>query len=212
MERRTFLQTLASGAAATWLSDKAQIAQAATRWFPMQMTPTLAEVKSGFLNPPPAAQPWVYWFVSDGNITKEGITADLEAMHRVGIRGVLYMEVDQNCPPGPVRFMSPEWREMIKFAVTEATRLGMTIDMNDCAGWCASAGPWITPELSMQMVDGDPCEGRRALVGTASPAAYQPGLLSRHCRIGFSHARRSQGSHGRFFPGDNLRPGSCQAC
>jgi hypothetical protein len=118
----------------------------------MQMTPTLAEVKSGFLNPPPAAQPWVYWFVSDGNITKEGITADLEAMHRVGIRGVLYMEVDQNCPPGPVRFMSPEWREMIKFAVTEATRLGMTIDMNDCAGWCASAGPWITPELSMQMV------------------------------------------------------------
>ena len=152
MERRTFLQTLASGAAATWLSDKAQVARAATRWFPMQMTPTLAEVKSGFLSPPPAAQPWVYWFVSDGNITKEGITADLEAMHRVGIRGVLYMEVDQNCPPGPVRFMSPEWREMIKFAVSEATRLGMTIDMNDCAGWCASAGPWITPELSMQMV------------------------------------------------------------
>ena len=48
--------------------------------------------------------------------------------------------------------MSAEWREMIKFAVSEATRLGMTIDMNDLRGWCASAGPWITPELSMQMV------------------------------------------------------------
>ena len=70
----------------------------------------LPELQSGFLSPPPAAQPWVYWFVSNGNITREGITADLEAMHRVGIRGVLYMEVDQYVPPGPVRFMTPEWR------------------------------------------------------------------------------------------------------
>lgn len=112
----------------------------------------LEEMQSGFLDPPPPAQPWVYWFVSNGNITREGITADFEAMHRVGIRGVLYMEVDQYVPPGPVRFMTPEWREMIQHAVKEATRLGMTIDMNNDAGWCGSGGPWITPELSMQMV------------------------------------------------------------
>ncbi len=112
----------------------------------------LPELQSGFLSPPPAAQPWVYWFVSNGNITREGITADLEAMHRVGIRGVLYMEVDQYVPPGPVRFMTPEWREMIQHAVKEATRLGITIDMNNDAGWCGSGGPWITPELSMQMI------------------------------------------------------------
>jgi (4-O-methyl)-D-glucuronate---lignin esterase len=117
-----------------------------------QSGPRLAEIQSGFLNPPPAAHPWVYWFVSNGNITREGITADLEAMHRVGIRGVLYMEVDQYVPPGPVRFLTPEWREMIQHAVKEATRLGITIDMNNDAGWCGSGGPWITPELSMQMV------------------------------------------------------------
>ena len=132
--------------------DGTPIVKAAEILFPTDLAPGHAELRAGFMGPPASAQPWVYWFVSDGNITKEGITADLEAMHRVGIRGVLYMEVDQNCPPGPVRFMSPEWREMIKFAVSEATRLDMTIDMNDCAGWCASAGPWITPELSMQMV------------------------------------------------------------
>lgn len=112
----------------------------------------LTEMQSGFLNPPADAQPWVYWFVSNGNITREGITADLEAMHRVGIRGVLYMEVDQYVPPGPIRFMSPQWRKMIQHAVQEATRLGITIDMNNDAGWCGSGGPWITPELSMQMV------------------------------------------------------------
>jgi hypothetical protein len=105
-----------------------------------------------FLAPPDSAWPWVYWFVSDGNLTREGITADFEAMHRVGIRGALYMEVDQSVPKGPARFLSPLWREMLQHAMKEATRLGITIDMNNDGGWCGSGGPWITPELSMQML------------------------------------------------------------
>ena len=48
-----------------------------------------------FRNPPDSARPWVYWLWLNGNITREGISADLEAMARVGIGGVLIMEVDQ---------------------------------------------------------------------------------------------------------------------
>jgi len=110
------------------------------------------ELARAFLEPPDGAWPWVYWFVSDGNLTREGITADLEAMHRVGIHGVLYMEVDQYVPKGPARFLSPQWRELIQHAVKEATRLGITVNMNNDGGWCGSGGPWITPELSMQML------------------------------------------------------------
>jgi len=33
-----------------------------------------------FAAPPDAARPWVYWMWMDGNLTREGITADLEAM------------------------------------------------------------------------------------------------------------------------------------
>ena len=109
-------------------------------------------LKQAFLEPPHDAWPWVYWFASDGNLTREGMTADLEAMHRVGIHGVLYMEVDQYVPKGPARFLSPEWRELIQHSVKEATRLGITFDMNNDGGWCGSGGPWITPELSMQIV------------------------------------------------------------
>ena len=58
----------------------------------------------GFVQPPASARPWVYWFPLNGNITSEGITADLEAMQRVGIGGVLYMEIDQGAPKGPARF------------------------------------------------------------------------------------------------------------
>ena len=50
--------------------------------------------QGSFRTPPSSARPWVYWFPLNGNITREGITADLEAMQRVGIGGVLYMETD----------------------------------------------------------------------------------------------------------------------
>ena len=33
-----------------------------------------------FLTPPPSARPWVYWYFMEGNMTREGLTADLEAM------------------------------------------------------------------------------------------------------------------------------------
>ena len=60
------------------------------------------ELAVDFVRPPESARPWVYWFWLNGNITSDGITADLEAMKRVGIGGVLIMEVDQGAPVGPV--------------------------------------------------------------------------------------------------------------
>ena len=106
----------------------------------------------GFARPPQSARPWVYWFPLSGNLSKEGITADLEALQRVGIGGVLYMEVDQGAPKGPADFAGPLWRELFRHACKEAHRLGLEINMNNDAGWCGSGGPWITPELSMQRV------------------------------------------------------------
>jgi len=114
--------------------------------------PAPSELERGFARPPASARPWGYWFWLNGNITREGITADLEAMSRAGIGGVLIMEVDQGAPVGPVGFMSDSWRELFHFAVTEAGRLGLEINMNDDAGWNGSGGPWITTEQSMQKV------------------------------------------------------------
>ncbi len=110
------------------------------------------DLQKNFASPPPAARPWVYWFPLNGNLTKEGITADLEAMARVGIGGALYMETDQGAPRGPADFAGPLWRELLLHAGREANRLGLEINMNNDAGWCGSGGPWITPELSMQKV------------------------------------------------------------
>ena len=111
-----------------------------------------SDLAGQFANPPASARPWVYWFWLSGNLTKEGITADLEAMQRVGIGGVLIMEVNQGAPAGKVAFGHPEWMELFKFMLKEADRLGLKVNMSNDAGWCGSGGPWITPKLSMQRV------------------------------------------------------------
>ncbi len=113
--------------------------------------PAIAQdLEAGFASPPDNCRPWVYWFWLNGNITREGITADLEAMARVGIGGVLIMEVDQGTPAGPVAFASDTWRELFRHALHEAHRLGLQVNLNNDAGWCGSGGPWIRPDEAMQ--------------------------------------------------------------
>ncbi|HVV70243.1 MAG TPA: glycosyl hydrolase [Verrucomicrobiae bacterium] len=119
---------------------------------PVLAPATGQHLDTGFKNPPLSARPWVYWFWLNGNISSNGITADLEAMKRVGIGGVLIMEVDQGAPVGPVDFMSARWRGLFKHVVAESRRLGLEVNLNNDAGWNGSGGPWIRPEQSMQKV------------------------------------------------------------
>jgi hypothetical protein len=118
---------------------------------PVQADTRLAE---SFVKPPDSARPWVYWFWNNANVTPEGITADLEAMQRVGVGGVLIMDVfERFAPPrGEAMFMGPRWQELFQFALKEANRLGLEVNMTSGPGWCGSSGPWITPEMSMQML------------------------------------------------------------
>ena len=41
-------------------------------------------------------------------------------MKRVGIGGVLYMEVDQGAPKGPADFAGPLWRDLFQHVCAEA--------------------------------------------------------------------------------------------
>jgi len=109
-------------------------------------------LESGFLNPPNSARPQTWWHWMNGNITKEGITADLEAMKQIGLGGATIVNVDCGIPHGPVNFMSPEWRTDFKFAVQEANRLGLKLCVENCAGWSSSGGPWNTVTNAMQRV------------------------------------------------------------
>ncbi len=110
------------------------------------------DLAQGFQNPPASARPHTWWHWMNGNITKEGITADLEAMKQIGLGGAQIFNVSEGIPDGPVLFMSPQWRGLVKHAATEASRLGLELCIHNCAGWSSSGGPWITPENAMQTV------------------------------------------------------------
>jgi len=103
-----------------------------------------------------SAKPWVFWYWMHGCITKETITADLEAMKEVGLGGAYIFAIrDVTNPPlfePSVRQLTPEWWQMVKHAMSEADRLGLKLGMNDCDGFTTAGGPWITPEMSMQKV------------------------------------------------------------
>jgi hypothetical protein len=140
-----------------------------------------------FAQPPDSARPWVYWFWLNGNITREGITADLEAMKRVGIGGVLIMEVDQGAPVGPVDFLSADWRTLFQHVHREAQRLGLEVNMNNDAGWNGSGGPWITPAQAMQKVvwSETEVEGPQPFAGTLPQPETVAGFYRDICVMAF---------------------------
>jgi len=119
-------------------------------------TDQIESVRKIFFSPPDSYRPWVFWFWMNGNVTREGITADLKSMKRAGIGGVLIMDIDLGTmdamPHGPAKFMSEQWKDFFRFSVQEAKRLGLEVNMTNDAGWTGSGGPWITPEYAMQTV------------------------------------------------------------
>ncbi len=107
-------------------------------------------LRASFEKPPASCRPDVYWYFMEGNMTRQGIAADLADMKQVGLGGGIFLEVNIGIPRGPVQYMSPEWLSLVGFAVKEADRLGLTIDMGTGPGWCGTGGPWVTPEHAMQ--------------------------------------------------------------
>jgi len=110
------------------------------------------QLERGFVSPPDSARPHTWWHWMNGNVTKEGITADLESMQRVGVGGFQVFNPLEGIPDGPVPYMSPKWLDMMRHAAAEADRLGLEMCFHNCAGWSSSGGPWIKPAQAMQTV------------------------------------------------------------
>jgi hypothetical protein len=96
------------------------------------------DLKAGFKNPPPAAWPRTWWHWTNGNISKEGITKDLEWMKSVGIQGMQLADVASGggqTVANKLAFDSPEWLDAVKFAASEAERLKLEMTIFTSAGW-----------------------------------------------------------------------------
>jgi hypothetical protein len=109
MKRRTFIQSLAAGAV-TLIGFKPRINSGAG---------TAGTLETAFRQPPPGAYAKTWWHWMNGNITAEGITRDIEAMKRAGIRGFHIFQVGTGIPKGPVDYTSSEHTRLLQHAAKE---------------------------------------------------------------------------------------------
>src|SRR4051812_25313776 len=87
-----------------------------------------------FQHPPEQAKPWVFWYWMQAAVSKEGITADLEAMKSAGLGGA-YMMFIKGVDSVPLykpaaQQLSPQWWALVKFAMQEAKRLHFQLGMH----------------------------------------------------------------------------------
>lgn len=117
---------------------------------------TESNLEKTFMSSDNSAKPWVYWYWMNGNVTKEGITADVKAMEEIGIGGAFLMTIG-----GPVERhgldsiynqLSPGWWKLIEHAFSEAERRGIQLGMAACDGWATAGGPQIKPKDAMKKV------------------------------------------------------------
>ena len=140
------------------------------RVVPASSAVAASPLRTRFVTPPASARPWVYWYFMDGHITREGIRTDLEAMKKAGIGGVIFLTVNIGIPQGPVAFMSPEWKQLFAYAVSESKQQGIEIALGTGPGWAGSGGPWVKPEMSMQHL----VSGETSIVGPTRFDAVLP--------------------------------------
>ena len=112
-----------------------------------------AALAAGFVAPPDSVQTSVYWYWLSGNVSKEGVVKDLEAMKRAGINRAFIGNIglgELATPYAPVKLFTDEWWGVTHAALKRASELGIEIGMFNSPGWSQAGGPWIEPGQAMR--------------------------------------------------------------
>jgi hypothetical protein len=110
--------------------------------------------EASFLKPSKVYHPETWFHYIGGNVSKEGITRDLEAIAKAGLSGIqLFHGQFGGLWPGvepQITSLSAHWDDAVRHTAQECRRLGLRFSMNNCPGWATSGGPWITPSNAMR--------------------------------------------------------------
>ncbi len=93
---------------------------------------------------------WCYYYWINDDISREGVTKDMEAMKEFGIGGLFVGNINPANMDGPVPLFSEEWWDITVHTVTEGHRLGIDVGFFNSPGWSQSGGPWISYEKAMR--------------------------------------------------------------
>jgi len=109
------------------------------------------QIQEGFITPADTNRPWCYYYWIGDDISKEGITRDLEAMKEFGLGAVLIGNINPDEVDGPVPLFSDNWWDAMVHVVNEGHRIGIDVGFFNCPGWSQSGGPWVTYDQGLQL-------------------------------------------------------------
>ncbi|MDR0353318.1 MAG: hypothetical protein LBI02_08220 [Opitutaceae bacterium] len=148
MKRRNFIKITSLTGVSLAVCRAGVFAGATETGGPAAIGADASELATAFARGPKSARPGGYWWWIDGQVSRAGITRDLEEFAAKGIGSVLFVNSTNLGPKQRrrqgVAFLSDEWMELYKHAVREADRLGIEFGVNLSGGWCMG-GPWIQP-------------------------------------------------------------------
>ena len=97
-----------------------------------------------------------------GNVRKDGLRCDLEAIKDAGLSGVHFFHIQRGgawpeCPE-QIPCMSEKWEDVVGFLGEECERLNLRLTVQNCPGWSQSGGPWIDLDHCMRDIACSRCD------------------------------------------------------
>jgi hypothetical protein len=91
-------------------------------------------------------KPWTRWWWPGDAVDKENLTRELSDLAASGLGGVEITPIygAKGYESRFIKFLSPNYVEMLGYTVSEANRLDMGVDMTTTTGW-PNGGPWVGP-------------------------------------------------------------------
>ena len=125
-----------------------------------------------FVKPDRVHFPETWFHYIGGNVSHEGITADLEAIAAAGISGVqlFHGQFGGQWPAttDDIQCLSENWDAAVKHTAEECKRLGLRFTMQNCPGWAMSGGPCIQPKKTWAIY-GMPADAKLKEYGLLGP-------------------------------------------
>ncbi len=96
------------------------------------------------------SKPWTRWWWPGNAVDRENISRELKEMAEAGIGGVEITSIYgvKGEEDRFIKYLSPEFSEMLKFTIEEANKLGMGVDLPPGSGW-RMGGPFVPGEKGL---------------------------------------------------------------
>jgi hypothetical protein len=122
-------------------------------------SPTPAFSWDSVARPPISARPWTRWWWPGGDVTAEGVSAQLRVLHDAGFGGVevqpflsgMIAVKDDEVMERVYQFDTPHYYEVLRAGIETAEALGMQFDLTNFSGW-PPGGPQINLEDSLTIL------------------------------------------------------------